>query len=94
MEDLLLPEPFQRDLRSAEEARLRAVSLLCKLYLQTLDRLWHWSEFTFVWLRILDFVSKYMVADGSETMVRLSRRRSRHAPRCARSGRPRPWARC
>jgi golgi-specific brefeldin A-resistance guanine nucleotide exchange factor 1 len=70
MEDLLLPEPFQRDVRSAEEARLRAVSLLCKLYLQTLDRLRRGAEFTFLWLRILDFVQKYMGADGSDTMVR------------------------
>ena len=73
LEDLLLPEPFQRDLRSAEETRLRAASLLCKLFLQSLDSLRHWPEFAFVWLRILDFVHKYMQADNSETLVRPGR---------------------
>ena len=70
LEDLLLPEPFQRDVRSAEEARLKAASLLCKLFLQSLDRLQGWPSFSFLWLRILDFVSKYIRADGSETLVR------------------------
>jgi len=69
LEDLLSPDPFLRDPMGAEETRLRASSLLGKLFLQSLKKLCVRDDFTFLWLRVLDFINKYMHAEQSSVLV-------------------------
>nr|XP_054773324.1 Golgi-specific brefeldin A-resistance guanine nucleotide exchange factor 1-like [Lytechinus pictus] len=51
-----------------EETRMRAATLLCKVFLQHLTPLLSLSTFTALWLTILDFMDKYMHSDKSELL--------------------------
>ncbi|RUS73129.1 hypothetical protein EGW08_019109 [Elysia chlorotica] len=51
-----------------EETRMRASTLLCKVFLQHLSPLLSLSTFTALWLTILDFMEKYMSADRSDLL--------------------------
>ncbi|XP_052766160.1 Golgi-specific brefeldin A-resistance guanine nucleotide exchange factor 1-like isoform X2 [Mya arenaria] len=52
-----------------EETRMRASTLLCKVFLQHLTPLLSLSTFTALWLTILDFMDKYMHADRSDLLA-------------------------
>ncbi len=52
-----------------EETRMRASTLLCKVFLQHLTTLAKLSTFTALWLTILDFMDKYMKSDKSDLLV-------------------------
>ena len=54
-----------------EETRMRASTLLYKVFLQHLSPLLCLSTFTALWLTILDFMEKYMKADSSDLLVSL-----------------------
>jgi len=51
-----------------EETRMRASTLLCKVFLQHLSPLLSLSTFTALWLTILDFMERYMSADSSDLL--------------------------
>ncbi|XP_012936931.1 Golgi-specific brefeldin A-resistance guanine nucleotide exchange factor 1 [Aplysia californica] len=51
-----------------EETRMRASTLLCKVFLQHLSPLLSLTTFTALWLTILDFMEKYMCADRSDLL--------------------------
>ena len=51
-----------------EETRMRASTLLCKVFLQHLTTLAKLSTFTALWLTILDYMDKYMKSDKSDLL--------------------------
>ncbi|XP_072165610.1 Golgi-specific brefeldin A-resistance guanine nucleotide exchange factor 1-like [Diadema setosum] len=51
-----------------EETRMRAATLLCKVFLQHLTPLLSLATFTALWLTILDFMDKYMHSDKSDLL--------------------------
>jgi hypothetical protein len=51
-----------------EETRMRASTLLCKVFLQHLTTLARLSTFTALWLTILDFMDRYMKSDKSDLL--------------------------
>ncbi|KAL3876500.1 hypothetical protein ACJMK2_034342, partial [Sinanodonta woodiana] len=52
-----------------EETRMRAATLLCKVFLQHLSPLLSLSTFTALWLTILDFMDKYMKVDKKSDLL-------------------------
>lgn len=58
-----------QDKNGAEETRMRASALLCKVFLQHLTPLLNLSTFTALWLTILDFMDQYMHADHSDLLL-------------------------
>ncbi|XP_061196225.1 Golgi-specific brefeldin A-resistance guanine nucleotide exchange factor 1-like isoform X2 [Saccostrea echinata] len=57
-----------QDPSGMEETRMRASTLLCKVFLQHLSPLLSLSTFTALWLTILDFMDKYMHTDNSDLL--------------------------
>lgn len=66
-----LLEPLNpSDVSGMEETRMRAATLLCKVFLQHLTPLRQLDEFESLWFRILDFLDKYLNdSDRSELLV-------------------------
>ncbi|KAK3091515.1 hypothetical protein FSP39_020408 [Pinctada imbricata] len=64
----LLESISPQDPTGMEETRMRASTLLCKVFLQHLSPLLSLSTFTALWLTILDFMDKYMHADNSDLL--------------------------
>ncbi|XP_033108209.1 Golgi-specific brefeldin A-resistance guanine nucleotide exchange factor 1-like [Anneissia japonica] len=64
----LLTNINSQDPVGVEETRMRAATLLCKVFLQHLSPLLSLSTFTALWLTILDFMDKYMHADKSDLL--------------------------
>jgi len=52
-----------------EEIRMRAATLLSKVFLQHLSSLLSLATFAALWLTILDFMDKFMHASGSELLM-------------------------
>ncbi|XP_060605825.1 Golgi-specific brefeldin A-resistance guanine nucleotide exchange factor 1-like isoform X2 [Ruditapes philippinarum] len=65
----LLESINTQDPSGMEETRMRASTLLCKVFLQHLSPLLSLSTFTALWLTILDFMDKYMHADRSDLLA-------------------------
>ncbi|XP_037094857.1 Golgi-specific brefeldin A-resistance guanine nucleotide exchange factor 1-like [Pollicipes pollicipes] len=61
---LLEPSPAA----GLEETRMRAATLLCKVFLQHLTPLLSLPTFTALWLTILDFMDKYLHADRADLL--------------------------
>uniref|UniRef100_A0A1I8IXB1 Calx-beta domain-containing protein n=1 Tax=Macrostomum lignano TaxID=282301 RepID=A0A1I8IXB1_9PLAT len=57
------------DPAGTEETRVRASTLLCKVFLMHLSPLLNLPTFTALWLTILDFMEKYIRADKSELLI-------------------------
>ncbi|GBM91468.1 Golgi-specific brefeldin A-resistance guanine nucleotide exchange factor 1 [Araneus ventricosus] len=51
-----------------EETRMRGATLLCKVFLQHLSPLLTLPTFMALWLTVLEFMDKYMHADGSDLL--------------------------
>ncbi|ESO85819.1 hypothetical protein LOTGIDRAFT_130403 [Lottia gigantea] len=64
----LLENINSQDPGGMEETRMRASTLLCKVFLQHLSPLLSLTTFTALWLTILDFMEKYMHADRSDLL--------------------------
>lgn len=64
----LLSNINNQDPSGMEETRVRASTLLCKVFLQHLTPLLSLSTFTALWLTILDFMDKYMHKEGSDLL--------------------------
>ncbi|XP_022788096.1 Golgi-specific brefeldin A-resistance guanine nucleotide exchange factor 1-like isoform X3 [Stylophora pistillata] len=64
----LLEVNSKSDPMGVEETRMRAATLLCKVFLQHLTPLLSLSTFTALWLTILEFMDKYMHADKSDLL--------------------------
>ncbi|XP_071953967.1 Golgi-specific brefeldin A-resistance guanine nucleotide exchange factor 1-like isoform X2 [Antedon mediterranea] len=64
----LLTNINSHDPDGVEETRMRAATLLCKVFLQHLSPLLSLATFTALWLTILDFMDKYMHADKSDLL--------------------------
>jgi len=52
-----------------EETRIRAATLLSKVFLQHLGPLLHLPTFTALWLTLLDFMDKYMHAEHNDLLA-------------------------
>ncbi|KAL4239944.1 G-box binding factor [Mactra antiquata] len=65
----LLENINTQDPSGMEETRMRASTLLCKVFLQHLSPLLSLSTFTALWLTILEFMDKYMHADRSDLLA-------------------------
>ncbi|XP_050390841.2 Golgi-specific brefeldin A-resistance guanine nucleotide exchange factor 1 isoform X2 [Patella vulgata] len=64
----LLENINPQDPSGMEETRMRASTLLCKVFLQHLSPLLSLTTFTALWLTILDFNEKYMHVDRSDLL--------------------------
>lgn len=64
----LLENIDPRNSMRMEETRMRASTLLCKVFLQHLTTLARLSTFTALWLTILDYMDKYMKSDKSDLL--------------------------
>eukprot|EP00160_Parvularia_atlantis_P020024 Unigene8112_Nuclearia_a/m.24881 Unigene8112_Nuclearia_a/g.24881 ORF Unigene8112_Nuclearia_a/g.24881 Unigene8112_Nuclearia_a/m.24881 type:complete len:1453 (-) Unigene8112_Nuclearia_a:30-4388(-) len=72
LEDLI-SDSFHPDAREAEDARVKSASLLSKLYLHTLPTLYQRRDFPSIWMRVLNFVNKYMHVDGGSRLYDMMR---------------------
>ncbi|KAJ3127915.1 GDP/GTP exchange factor for ARF [Nowakowskiella sp. JEL0407] len=66
LDELLKPEMVKFDPQGMDETRMRASALLCKIFLQYLNRFLGWIDLPRLWGRILEYHVKYMRASGSE----------------------------
>ncbi|KAL1465796.1 hypothetical protein WDU94_005336 [Cyamophila willieti] len=64
----LLEDINEDDVVGMEEMRMRAATLLSKVFLHHLSPLLLLPTFTHLWLQILDLMDKYMHADGSDLL--------------------------
>lgn len=64
----LLQPLSPRDPAATEETRMRAATLLSKVFLHHLTPLLSLPTFSALWLSILDFMDMYMHADGSDLL--------------------------
>ncbi|KAI5753663.1 hypothetical protein M8J77_002244 [Diaphorina citri] len=64
----LLEDINEEDVVGMEETRMRAATLLSKVFLHHLTPLLVLPTFTHLWLQILDLMDKYMHADGSDLL--------------------------
>lgn len=64
----LLENIDPRNVNRMEETRMRASTLLCKVFLQHLTTLARLSTFTALWLTILDYMDRYMKSDKSDLL--------------------------
>ncbi|ELU03437.1 hypothetical protein CAPTEDRAFT_227129 [Capitella teleta] len=64
----LLESINPQDPTGIEETRMRASTLLCKVFLQHLSPLLSLSTFTALWLTILEFMDKFMHVDKSDLL--------------------------
>lgn len=69
LSQLLQPLGTSKDLVSMEETRMRAATVLSKVFLHHLTPLLSLPTFASLWLIILDFMDKYMHADGSDLLA-------------------------
>ncbi|TWW53230.1 Golgi-specific brefeldin A-resistance guanine nucleotide exchange factor 1 [Takifugu flavidus] len=67
----LLDNISPADVGGMEETRMRACTLLSKVFLQHLSPLLSLPTFAALWLTILDFMDKYMHAGSSDLLVSL-----------------------
>ncbi|XP_054719595.1 Golgi-specific brefeldin A-resistance guanine nucleotide exchange factor 1-like [Uloborus diversus] len=65
----LLENISPNDPLGMEETRMRGATLLCKVFLQHLSPLLTLPTFMALWLTILEFMDKYMHADGSDLLA-------------------------
>ncbi|KAJ3392024.1 GDP/GTP exchange factor for ARF [Entophlyctis sp. JEL0112] len=66
LEELLKPEIRRLDANGMDETRVRVVALLCKIFLQYLGRLVRYKDLSALWIRVLDYIHRYVTAGGSE----------------------------
>ncbi|KAI8799312.1 hypothetical protein BJ742DRAFT_884663 [Cladochytrium replicatum] len=64
LDELLKPAVFQLDPQGMDETRMRASGLLCKIFLQYLNRMMRWKDLPDLWVRILQYLNQYMHAGG------------------------------
>jgi brefeldin A-resistance guanine nucleotide exchange factor 1 len=68
-----LLEPLSpQDPSGMEETRMRAATVLSKVFLHHLTPLLSLPTFTALWLTILDFMDKYMHVDNSDLLVSIA----------------------
>ena len=65
----LLENIDPRNAMRMEETRMRASTLLCKVFLQHLTTLARLSTFTALWLTILDYMDKYIKSDKTDNLL-------------------------
>jgi brefeldin A-resistance guanine nucleotide exchange factor 1 len=65
----LLENIDPQNLVRKEETRMRASTLLCKVFLQYLTTLGILSTFTALWLTILNYMDKYVKSDKNDLLV-------------------------
>lgn len=63
-----LLQPIGRDQAAVEETRMRAATLLSKVFLHHLTPLLSLPTFSSLWLTILDFLDRYMHVDKSDLL--------------------------
>ena len=70
---LLKPEIYQSDPVGMSETRVRAATLLCKVYLHYLNLLAEWDGLLDLWLRIISVLDRLMNSGQGDNLVRVSR---------------------
>ncbi|KAJ3076852.1 GDP/GTP exchange factor for ARF [Podochytrium sp. JEL0797] len=65
LEQLLKPET-DYPAAGMDETRMRVAALLCKIWLQYVNRLVRYKELGAVWMKVLDYMDRYVNAGGSE----------------------------
>jgi brefeldin A-resistance guanine nucleotide exchange factor 1 len=68
----LLEPVSSQDPSGMEETRMRAATVLSKVFLHHLTPLLSLPTFTALWLTILDFMDKYMHVDNSDLLVSIA----------------------
>ncbi|KAI9341953.1 hypothetical protein BDR26DRAFT_859844 [Obelidium mucronatum] len=66
LEELLKPEIRRLDASGMDETRMRVAALLCKIFLQYLNRLARFKDLPVLWIKVLDCMNRYVNAGGSE----------------------------
>ncbi|KAJ3135959.1 GDP/GTP exchange factor for ARF [Physocladia obscura] len=66
LEELLKPEIGRLDGTGMSETRMRVAGLLCKIFLQYLNHLLRYKDLPKLWVKILDYIYRYVTAGGSE----------------------------
>jgi brefeldin A-resistance guanine nucleotide exchange factor 1 len=69
LEELGKPEVYQFDPNGISETRIRAVALICKVFLQHVQLLVSWPSYLEIWFHLLDTIEKYYVS-GPQMTVR------------------------
>lgn len=66
---LLKPEVYQSDPVGMSESRVRAATLLCKVFLHYLVTLSEWDGMADLWLKILDIMDRLMNSGQGDSLV-------------------------
>ncbi|KAJ3113573.1 GDP/GTP exchange factor for ARF [Phlyctochytrium bullatum] len=66
LDELLKPEVYKLDPNGMDETRMRASALLCKIFLQYLQRLLRYRDLPRLWVNILNYMKRYMQASRQE----------------------------
>ena len=66
---LLKPEVYQSDSRGMGETRVRAATLLCRIFLHYLVLLSEWEGMLDLWLRILDLMDRLLNSGQGDLLV-------------------------
>jgi hypothetical protein len=69
LDELLKLDVFKLDPTGMDETRMRASALLCKIFLQYLPRLLRFRDLPELWIKILDYLCRYLSAGGNEFLV-------------------------
>jgi len=68
---LLKPEIFSSDRDGMSETRVKAASLLCKVFLQYLVLLSQWDGMLDLWLKIIEIMDRLMNSGQGDSLVSL-----------------------
>ncbi|KAJ3296061.1 GDP/GTP exchange factor for ARF [Rhizoclosmatium sp. JEL0117] len=66
LEELLKPEIRKLDASGMDETRMTVAGLLSRIFLQYLNRLLRYKDLTGLWVKVLDYMNRYVNAGGSE----------------------------
>lgn len=70
LDELLKPQVFRRDPAGMGETRLRAVALLCKIFLHSATQQQKTGPLLPIWSRVLDAMDRMMHSGRKDAMVR------------------------
>ncbi|KAJ3208352.1 GDP/GTP exchange factor for ARF [Dinochytrium kinnereticum] len=66
LDELLKPEVYKLDPTGMDETRMRASALLCKIFLQYLQRMSKYKDLPRLWVHILNYMKRYMQSSRQE----------------------------
>jgi brefeldin A-resistance guanine nucleotide exchange factor 1 len=69
LDELLNPKTYQRDPLGIPETRLRSCALLCKVFMHLEVREKVRTDFSVLWIQIVDLLDRLMNADRTDQLV-------------------------